>query len=37
MNVIMVTKIYTSKEQTYYLKVCNLDFALPVIISVSVQ
>lgn len=32
MNAIIVTKIYTSKEQTYYLKVCNLDFAFPVIL-----
>lgn len=41
MDVIMVTKIYTSKEQTYYLKFCNLDFAFPVILlnclSISVQ
>lgn len=41
MAVIIVTKTYTSKEQTYYLKVCNLDFAFPVILlnclSVSVQ
>lgn len=41
MDVIMVTKIYTSKEQTYYLKFCNLDFAFPAILlnplSINVQ
>lgn len=41
MDVIIVTKIYTSKEQIYYLKVCNLDFAFPVTLlnylSVNVQ
>lgn len=31
MDVIIITKTYTTKEQTSYLKVCNLDYVFPVI------
>lgn len=41
MDVIIATKIYTCWEQTYYFKVRNLDFVLPVILlnflSINVQ